>query len=409
MSRSRLMIWVLGAVGASVVGGTAGAQCQYQSTASVAAAFPCGWPNSPELFAAEALSNTGQVVGHRRTCPPDYYSSIALTWTPGSPIQELPVPADVTSAKAWDVNDSGMIVGAFSTAIKHNWGCVWTDQGFVEIPPAPGGDFCDPYAVNSSGLVVGERGYELGSRPFIWNAGSIVEIDPGPLQTGRAWDVSDSGYVVGYIGWSVTNIQAFRWKDGVLEILPPLPGAVGADARAVNSSGWTAGRSYMALPGGGYKGVVTLWVESTPVELPSIPGFPVGLPQWINDQGVVVGTVEALPGSTPAPRGVLWTNGQVYELRSLIPEVWPNYFYALGFNDQGELLGYAPPGGVPTLTIYSPIASSPGDITGDCHVDGRDLGLLLANWGAAGGVADTNADGIVDGADLAAIVDSWTW
>jgi hypothetical protein len=33
-------------------------------------------------------------------------------------------------------------------------------------------------------------------------------------------------------------------------------------------------------------------------------------------------------------------------------------------------------------------------------VDGADLGALLSQWGAQGGPADLNGDGLVDGADL---------
>jgi hypothetical protein len=50
----------------------------------------------------------------------------------------------------------------------------------------------------------------------------------------------------------------------------------------------------------------------------------------------------------------------------------------------------------------------PGDLNGDGHVDGADLGLLLGAWGSAGGPADINGDGTVDGADLGALLGGWT-
>ena len=43
-------------------------------------------------------------------------------------------------------------------------------------------------------------------------------------------------------------------------------------------------------------------------------------------------------------------------------------------------------------------------------VDGADLAALLTVWGTNGGVyprADTNGDGVVNGVDLAAVLGAW--
>lgn len=49
----------------------------------------------------------------------------------------------------------------------------------------------------------------------------------------------------------------------------------------------------------------------------------------------------------------------------------------------------------------------PGDLNGDGVVDGADLAALLAQWGSDG-AADLNDDGIVDGADLATLLANWS-
>ena len=43
-------------------------------------------------------------------------------------------------------------------------------------------------------------------------------------------------------------------------------------------------------------------------------------------------------------------------------------------------------------------------------VNGADLGLLLASWGATGPdiPADLNGSGVVDGADLAGVLGHWS-
>jgi len=48
------------------------------------------------------------------------------------------------------------------------------------------------------------------------------------------------------------------------------------------------------------------------------------------------------------------------------------------------------------------------DLNGDGAVNGDDLGLLLAAWGATGGPADLNLDGAVNGDDLGILLGAWT-
>lgn len=49
------------------------------------------------------------------------------------------------------------------------------------------------------------------------------------------------------------------------------------------------------------------------------------------------------------------------------------------------------------------------DINCDGTVNGADLGLLLAGWGACPGCpADLNGDGVVDGSDLGILLGAWT-
>lgn len=51
----------------------------------------------------------------------------------------------------------------------------------------------------------------------------------------------------------------------------------------------------------------------------------------------------------------------------------------------------------------------PADIARDGVVDGIDLAAVLNNWGSPGGTfdADVNGDGLVNGADLAEVLNSW--
>jgi hypothetical protein len=54
----------------------------------------------------------------------------------------------------------------------------------------------------------------------------------------------------------------------------------------------------------------------------------------------------------------------------------------------------------------------PTSITGNCVVDGADLGMLLDRWGPCPAgtmecLGDINADGYVDGSDLGILLNAW--
>jgi hypothetical protein len=67
-----------------------------------------------------------------------------------------------------------------------------------------------------------------------------------------------------------------------------------------------------------------------------------------------------------------------------------------------------------TYDGYASICSEnvcPGDITGDCIVNGADLGLLISGWGvcAPDCPGDLNLDGFVSGADLGIMISFWNF
>jgi Dockerin type I domain len=64
---------------------------------------------------------------------------------------------------------------------------------------------------------------------------------------------------------------------------------------------------------------------------------------------------------------------------------------------------------VPDCCEGGPSCNCPADIARDGLVNGIDLAAVLNNWGSPGGAfnADINDDGFVDGADLAEVLNSW--
>jgi hypothetical protein len=43
---------------------------------------------------------------------------------------------------------------------------------------------------------------------------------------------------------------------------------------------------------------------------------------------------------------------------------------------------------------------------GDGSIDGKDLAILLSNWGGSG-LGDLDCDGIIGGADLSLLIGAW--
>ncbi|MBM4052768.1 MAG: hypothetical protein FJ270_08530 [Planctomycetes bacterium] len=62
---------------------------------------------------------------------------------------------------------------------------------------------------------------------------------------------------------------------------------------------------------------------------------------------------------------------------------------------------------VQTGTIIVNVPAIPGDLDGNGHVDGADLGMLLSAWGASG-PPDLDGSGTVDGGDLSTLLANWT-
>ena len=61
------------------------------------------------------------------------------------------------------------------------------------------------------------------------------------------------------------------------------------------------------------------------------------------------------------------------------------------------------------LIVSGSVPGCVGDISPDGVVNGADLGALLGNWGDTTGLlpGDFNEDGVIDGADLGLLLGAW--
>ena len=162
------------------------------------------------------------------------------------------------------------------------------------------------------------------------------------------------------------------------------------DARSV-SSGWRW------VTGGVIDGFSFSFDDNPCGASPS--GVEDGQQDYLEIVGTTIGDINAGPQSDCADLGA----------RQFIIE-WSSDCNSDGIVDYGQILNGeladANDNGVPDICEQSPC---PGDIATDGVVNGVDLAAVLNNWGTTGGAlgADANGDGVVDGADLALVLNSW--
>ena len=99
------------------------------------------------------------------------------------------------------------------------------------------------------------------------------------------------------------------------------------------------------------------------------------------DRDTLIDGVRGVHSLTIAPDGTLVSNGPITDTQGSTPNAIATWFPA------------APPF---------------GDIDGDGVVDGADLGALLAAWGGSDPAADLDDDGVVNGADLGLLLGAWS-
>jgi len=377
---------------------SAAAQCQY----SVQSWPP--WQCSPGLSwfnTGRGLNNIGAWCGRRPMCAPAS-GYLPIYCPPNGTPQVLPMPpnAGPKGAEANGINDAGVVVGFSYQGLNGSIyvGCIWWPDGSItEIPIPLGGSNSYVADINNSNVIVGGTGF----LPFVVMDGEMTIIPSPGLGGGGASRVSDSGHVVGTFGNQNSNARAYRWKDGDLSLLEPLPNHPISVARDVNSSGVVVGYSKIHLVPGPPIQTPTMWSnDGTPVELAMLAGFNLGAAVRINMQGIITGEIGGVGLPTTA---VAWIDGVCYKLNSLTVPGSPTVSSPAGLSDSNLMLT----GG--SARLLTPLGQSFADVNGDCAVDGADIAKLLGEWGPREwSVADLDDDGVVDGRDLGLMLGEWT-
>lgn len=285
------------------------------------------------------INNSGEIVG-AAVFPGDPINRHAAVWRNGV-VTDLGTPGFFSGAT--DINDKGVIAGAENIigpdGLPRRNILTWTN-GVRDLLTPPevfvseefyAADFSSS-AINNAGLVVGQNvppGPQL--QPVLWSNGSIRALSTegfSPLASAGARHINDLGQMA---GWAMDPIRgvthAVVWDNATAA--PRDLGTVGMGSTSyglvINNAGVVAGDTY----GPNSFSYAALWdQDGTGSILPSLGGRS---SVWgINNSGIVVGE--------SAGRAVMWKDGVVTDLNSLVADSGLTFTIAVAINDLGQIV-----------------------------------------------------------------------
>ncbi len=174
-------------------------------------------------------------------------------------------------------------------------------------------------------------------KPVIWAEGRVHKLPTFPGDpVGMAWGINYWGQAAGWSGSCTTVFHALLYQNGKAIDLGNLGGTMNNEGVDINNQGQVVG--YSDLPGD-TTGHAFLWQKGTGmIDLGTLPGDIGSDGDGINNLGQVVGGSWDADGNE---RAILWQNGVMTDLNTLIPPDSPLYLIeATGtINDRGEIAG----------------------------------------------------------------------
>lgn len=395
-------------------------QCGYEYTIMP---FPDGY----QSLSVADFNDSETVVGHRRLQGGSLLQS-AYRWSARDGYVTLPPPPG--GAQAWyatRVSSDGHIVGkADISALPQEFLqlVLWdpNDAPTLAPTPIPVVSF-DPFVITNSGTASGTTSFGppgTTPKPFLWSNGAFVEIPSGfDSAFGGFRCVNDLGWFGGGIfrpvGRNEFVYHAIMW-DGELNTveLPALPQQfivtelvqIGNDLRGCVKATEIRG------PEGALKRTF-LWDGS----VFTLVGPNTGSAWTRGNDRNEVGQIVGASGDSAVPQSsypIVWQDGTMTDLRSLatLPAT-VKLGEALRVLEDGRILclGTLVAGNKTVGVILRPNAVAE-DINIDCHVDAKDLAIVLGAWGPVLPTtirrADVDGDGEVGAFDLAAVLGAWS-
>ncbi len=264
-----------------------------------------------------------------------------------------------------DDNTSVKVVGMSRTTTSpaDKQAFVWYQGSMTLLPALSGTDYCAAYAINDSGIIVGECWTETAHTAVVWDASAYPSIpSPYPLQTLLPWhtnavayDINNNNKAVGYSGTTAVTKRACLWDVSILAsidvvdlgALPNNGGNTGSGysvARAINNNDIVAGSSYMHTSSGDGVYLGCFWNAST---LSAITITELAHLSGLYSRSHAYGVA---PGASPTIVGYSWgsTARRAISWNSATPTVGTDlglvsgytYSHAMDMNSGALVVGY---------------------------------------------------------------------
>ena len=274
-----------------------------------------GWPAA----FAFGINDRDQVVGTANNVDGSgLILQTAVLWEHEQPI-DLGALHPGWNAYASDINLWGVIVGASAPVIAQNTGpatpVVWSGGTVQALPLLPGETGGSANEINALGVIIGVQTSATNTIPCLWywNGTGFTAVNLGSLggNSGEAFGINNFTQVTGYSLSAGNHAQPFRWDpQRGLQPLPLLPPET--DCNAFN----------------------------------------------LNNLGQIVGNCNVFDskGNVVSSRSVIWENGTVLDLQTLVPKGTLPLTYEMGnINDLGEITVNAMnPDGSPAALLLVP-------------------------------------------------------
>jgi probable HAF family extracellular repeat protein len=300
---------------------------------------------SPDGYQGVAydVNNSGQVVGS---------IGYAVLWNNGIITDLRKRAPQFTWASA--INDVGQVVCNSVPLVGHVFGrCpyLWQSGNITYIGECGGSSYVN--AINKAGQVTGSD----VQQPFLWQNGSTTYLSnlSSSNSYGRALGINDRGQVVGYSTTRRGRQHGVLWHNSRIKDLGTLPSGSNSQALGINKAGKVVGWSDTNT---GSQHAV-LWQNRLISDLGTLDGNATTATA-INNRGTVVGySLTNTYGNQVPLHAFVWRNGVMTDLNSLLPanSGW-ELTTANAINEQGQIVGSGKKDGQTKAFLLTPVVTT---------------------------------------------------
>ena len=406
--------------------GDASAQCTYDLVGIMRGPeCPGGGPMNATVL---EMNDHGQAVGYVEDCD-DPFIKHPFVWTEETGVIVLPLPPGAIRGEAVAINNiegsdglGAIAVNATLIGFEGDRAYVYDDGLWTIVPPQSGFTFSAARSINDAGQVAGSRMTENGLVGYCWQNGAFIDLfGPAVGQSMLALDVNAAGHITGEL---IDRPHAAFWDGESVMDLGTIFGGASAFANALNNAGTITGgamvfdrrlrisRLHAFVDTGSGVAAVNIGV---PKSFESSMGID------INDAGqVIVRCFTFVP--TFASHTFLWQHGDLTPTDALVGALPDGVTLddAEAINNAGEFVANGVEDGAKVGLLFAPVDVPVADLDFNCAVDVFDLFAMLDSWGPCaegdpcpGDIVSSASfappgDGIVNAADLAFLLGSWT-